>query len=57
MSLLVQLTVLFTPITTVIIAGEKPGEFSFAPAPCRILTRTAFDAAAVVACELFDELE
>lgn len=40
-SLLVQTTVLFTPITTVIVSGEKPGAaFGPLPAPLRMETTT-----------------
>ena len=41
-SLFVQTTVLFTPTTTVIVAGEYPGEFTSVAAPLIIVTCESF---------------
>ena len=46
-SLLVQVTVLLTPITTVIVAGEYPGEAVFVLVPFGMLTFTGSGAARV----------
>lgn len=37
-SLLSHVTVLLTPTTTVVVAGEKPGEFRFEEAPFSMMT-------------------
>jgi len=39
MSLLIHVTVLLTPITTVMVTGEYPGRLGFEDVPFRIATR------------------
>src|SRR5580658_10068698 len=54
LSLLVQVTVLFTPMTTVKLSGAKPGAPEGSPAPAFIVT--ASPGAALAAVEVLEEV-